>query len=464
MNLIGDLAETWDIEEEGKVIIFHLRKGVRWHDGVRFSASDVDFTYKTLVDPDTPTPYSGDFERIESLEIVDDYTVRITYKEPFAPALSSWGMFIIPEHILKGVDNLLSSDFSRNPVGTGPYRFKRWVSQEKVELRENQDYFEHRPNIDRAIVRDVPDTATLFLEVLKEGVDNCGLTPLQYLKHTKHPLFTRNYRKFRYPSNSFLYLGYNLDNPLFKDARVRRALTHAVDREEIIKAVILGEGIVSTGPLTPESWAYNEGMTAFEFSPEKARLLLKQAGWTDSNNDGILDKDGFPFKFTIITNQGNLERQKVAEIIQSRLKDIGVKVEIKIVEWSVFIDEVINKRKFETVLLGWSLSRDPDMYDIFHSSKTKEGEFNFISYKNEEVDRMLVEARRDFDVDKRKQLYYRIQELVYQDQPYMFIYVPNSLSCIHKRFEGIEPAKIGYWYNFIDWWVSLKNQRYKTLY
>ena len=461
LNLVGDLAQTWQTEEEGKVIIFHLRKGVLWHDGKEFSAYDVEFTYKKLIDPNTPTPYSGDFERIENLEILDRYTVKITYKEPFSPGLASWTMGIIPKHILEKEENLLSSKFSRNPIGTGPYKFKKWIAQEKIELVVNEDYFEKRPNIDRVIFRIIPDTATLFLEVLAQGVDSSGLTPLQFLKHSQAPQFKKNYIKFRYPSNSFLYLGYNLNNPLFKDKKVRQALNYAVNKEEIIKAVLLGEGKVSTGPFTPESWAYDPGFKPAEFFPEKAKTLLFEAGFKDEDGDGFLERKGEPFKFTIITNQGNLERQRVAEIIQAQLRNIGIKVEIKVVEWSVFIDEIIRKRKFETVLLGWSLSRDPDIYDIFHSSKTSPSDFNFVGYNNPEVDKLLVEARKTFDRQKRKQLYQRINRLIYEDQPYMFIYIPNSLSCLHQRFRGVKPAKGGYWYNFIDWWVPLKEQKYK---
>jgi peptide/nickel transport system substrate-binding protein len=165
----------------------------------------------------------------------------------------------------------------------------------------------------------------------------------------------------------------------------------------------------------------------------------------------------------MITNQGNEERLKVAQIIQRRLKDIGIKVKIKVVEWSVFLTEYIDKRNFETVLLGWSLPREPDNYDIFHSSKTGEGQFNFIGYKNEEVDRLLTEGRRNFDIEKRKACYQRIHEIFYDEQPYMFIFVPDGLSILHSRFQGIKPAPIGIGYNFIDWWVPRAQQRYNRL-
>lgn len=462
INLTGDLAESWEIEEGGLVIIFHLRKNVFWHDGHRFSADDVEFTYKKLIDPKVPTPYGGDFERVKSLEIIDDYTVKVTYKEPFAPGLSSWGMPIMPKHLLENQD-LTHTAFQRHPTGTGPYRFSKWRAQEKIELESNHKYFEKRPYIDRYIWRVIPDESTIFLELQTLGIDSTGLTPLQYTRQTNSRFFQKYYRKFLTPSFTYVYLAYNLHNPKFSDKRVRLALNYAVDKDEIIKIVLLGLGKPATGPFIPDSWAYNNFVKPAAFDPKKARLLLSEAGWSDYNKDGWLEKDGKVFEFTIATNQGNGERIKTAEIIQRRLKDIGIKVKIRVVEWSVFLTEYINKRNFETVLLGWSIPREPDIFDIWHSSKTREGEFNFIGYKNEEVDRLLVEARRIFDTDKRKIFYHRIHEILYDEQPYMFIYVPDGLSILSSRFRGIEPAPIGIGYNFIYWWVQRNEQRYNRL-
>jgi peptide/nickel transport system substrate-binding protein len=284
---------------------------------------------------------------------------------------------------------------------------------------------------------------------------------LQYTRQTDTAFFRKYYQKFRLPSFSYTYLGYNLNNPKFQDKRVRQALNYAIDKKEIIDMVLLGLGSIATGPFTPESWAYNDKVKPAPFDPVKAKKLLQEAGWQDSNADGWLDKDGETFEFTIITNQGNEERAKAAQIIQMRLKNIGIKVKIKIVEWSVFLTEFIDKRNFEGVLLGWSLARDPDNYDIWHSSKTRESEFNFIGYKNEEVDNALIEARRTFDQEKRQAYYHRIHQIIYDEQPCMFLYVPDSLTIVHSRFQEVRAAPIGIGYNFIDWWVPKAQQRYK---
>jgi peptide/nickel transport system substrate-binding protein len=461
INLVGDLAESWDIQDDGLTIIFHLRKNVFWHDGAPFSAKDVEFTYSKLIDPAVRTPYSGDFLKVKSLEVLDDYTVKITYSEPFSPGLASWGMGIMPRHLLEGED-LNSTPFSRKPIGSGPYKFKSWKSQEKIELTSYKDYFEKEPFISRYIYRIIPDGATLFLELQAKGIDSSGLTPLQYKKMTDTRFFMNNYRKFRLESFSYTYLGYNLRNPLFQDARVRQALDYAVDKEEILQGILLGLGKICTGPFIPEGWAYNKEVVPKEFSPEKAKKILEECGWQDTNRDGILDKGGVDFSFTILTNQGNIERQRVAEIIQARLKDIGIKVKIKVIEWSALLSDFIDKRRFEAVLLGWSLGREPDNYDIWHSSKTKEGEFNFLGYANAEIDRLLEEGRKTFDQDKRREIYRKAHKIIYEDQPCMFLYVPDALPVVSSRFEAIRPAPIGIGYNLIEWWVPKQKQRYKA--
>ncbi len=460
LNLTGDLAEGWEVKEDGLVIIFHLRKGVTWQDGKPFTASDVEFTYRKLIDPQVRTPYSGDFERVKSLEILDDYTVKVTYKEPFAPGLSSWGMFIMPKHILDGQD-LNATDFSRSPVGTGPYRLKSWRSQEKIELESYRGYFEKRPHIDRYIYRVISDESTMFLEALTQGLDWTSITPLQYVRQTDTPYFKKYYRKFKLPAYIYTYLGYNLADPRFSDKRVRKAIDLAVDKEEIIRIILLGQGSICTGPFVPQSWAYNHGVKPHPFDPPAARRLLADAGWKDTDKDGWLDKDGRVFEFTVITNAGNEERLKTAEIIQRRLKDVGIRMKIKAVEWSVFLNEFIDKRNFEAVLLGWSLSRDPDNYDIWHSSKTRPGEFNFLGFRNKEADQLLEEGRRVFDQDRRRQIYHELHALIYEEEPCLFLYVPDSLSILHKRFQGIELAPAGISYNFIDWWVSKREQKYR---
>jgi len=459
IKIIGDLAESWEIADDGLTIIFHLRKNVKWHDGVPFTAKDVEFTYKKLVDPAVKTPYGGDFERIKRLEVLDPYTIRVTYKEPFSPALSSWGMMIMPEHLLKDED-LNKTGFARRPVGTGPYKFKRWKTGDYIELVYNQEYFEGRPYINRYLYRIIPDDATIFLELETEGIDLTTLTPLQYTKETDNKFFRARYNKFKYPSFGYTYVGYNLADPKFQDVRVRRAIDYAVDKQAIIDTVLFGLARVTTGPFMMDSWAYNKEVRPLPCDTGKAKGLLKEAGWEDVNGDGWLEKDGRIFEFTLLVNQGNTDRLRAAEMIQAYLKAVGIKMKIRVLEWSTMITEFINKRRFEAVLMGWFLTRDPDNYDIWHSSKTREGEFNFVGYKNEKVDKLLEDGRRIFDETKRAEIYHEIHEVIHDDEPYLFLYSAEVLPIVNKRFHGVEVSPIGIGYNFIKWYVPKPEQRY----
>jgi len=198
----------------------------------------------------------------------------------------------------------------------------------------------------------------------------------------------------------------------------------------------------------------------FPHDPAKARALLAEAGWQDRNGDGLLDKDGQPFAFELLVNQGNEVRGKCAEIIQRRLAEIGISVKIRVVEWAAFVNDFINKRRFDTTILGWTIPLDPDLYDVWHSTKTGPQELNFTSFKNEEVDRLLEKGRSTFNLEERKKCYYRIQEILAEEQPYTFLYVPDALPIIQSRFRGIELAPLGIGHNFIKWYVPAPEQRF----
>jgi peptide/nickel transport system substrate-binding protein len=462
LEIVGDLAESWSVSEDGLTLTFVLRPNVRWHDGAPVTARDVRFTYEKLIDPAVRTPYSSSYELVESLQVLDERTVQVRYREPFAPALESWMMGIIPEHLLSRED-LNTTAFLRRPVGHGPFRFVRWKTGELIELAANPDYFEHRPYLDRYLYRIIPDSATMLLELLTGGVDLMSLSPLQYRRQTDTPYVRRAYRKFRYPSFGFTYIGYNLSDARFQDVRVRRAMDLAIDKPALIDGVLYGLGAVATGPYPKESWAYDPTIHPPPYDVEQAKRWLAEAGWVDRDRDGWLDREGQPFRFTLITNQGNEVRRQVAELVQQQLKAVGIEVRLRIIEWSTFVHEFIDKRRFEAVLLGWSLSRDPDLYDLFHSSKTREGEYNFVGYASPEVDRLLEAGRRTFDREERQGIYREVHRRLAEDAPYTFLFVPDALPIVAARLRNITPTPIGIGYNLIDWYVPLPEQRYRRL-
>lgn len=461
VQLVGDLAESFEITPDCLSATFHLRKGVKWHDQKEFTADDVLFTYQQITNPKNVTPYSSEFETVKQVEKVDPYTIKVLYKEPFAPGIANWGMGMIPKHLLDGKD-LNTDPFNRNPIGTGPFIFSEWTTGQKIVLKANPNYFEGKPEIEEYVYRIIPDTATQFLELKALSLDLMGLRPVQYKKQTDDAFFKREFNKFQYPSLGYTYLGYNLLDPRFSDKRVRQALAYAIDKKMIVEGVLLGLGRPATGPYIPESWAYNSEVKDFDYNTEKAKALLLEAGWKPGT-DGLLQKDGKPFTFTIMTNQGNEERAKAAEIIQGSLRKIGIQAEIRVMEWQAFLHDFIDKKRFEAILLGWSMGLDPDLYAIWHSSKTKEGEFNFISYKNDQVDALLLKGRTTCDQNERKMIYREVHRLISDDQPYTFLYYPQSLPIVHQRFKGVQPSPIGISYNLPQWKIPKnKAEWYQT--
>lgn len=461
LRLVGDLAENWEVLEGGLRIRFHLKQGVLWQDGRPFTAADVEFTYQKLTDSSAPTPYGGDFEKIRSLDVKDAFTVDVLYKEAFSPGLSSWTMGIIPKHLLEK-ENMLTTAFARNPVGTGPYALLKWKSGEKIELQANKRYFKGAPVISRYVYRIIPDQSTLFLELQTENLDFASLTPLQYSRQTKTTFFQKKYVKYRYPAFAYVYVGYNLEHPLFLDKRVRKAVGMAIDKKEIVDVTLMGLGKVSTGPFLPGTWAYDASVPPQASDPGRAARLLTEAGWSDTDGDGIRDKHGKKLSFTLITNQGNDARKMACEIIQKRLAEVGVDMRIQVVEWGAFLKEFIDKKRFDAVLLAWQLSRDPDPYDIFHSANTAPGKFNFVSYRNAEVDKLIERGRTAFGESERANVYHRIHGILNEDEPYTFLYVPDALPIVHRRFKNIEVSPAGLGHNFIRWFVPPAETRYRV--
>ncbi|WP_254045497.1 ABC transporter substrate-binding protein, partial [Thermodesulfovibrio sp. N1] len=264
LNIVGDLAESWQISKNGKEIIFYLRKGIKWHDGFEFTAEDVVFTYKAVTDPKNPTPYSSNYGPVKEVKAVDKYTVKVIYEKPFAPALESWGMGILPKHLLEGKE-LFNSQLNRTPIGTGPYKIKEWITGQRVVLEKNENYYEGIPFFEKFITRIIPDPSTMFLELRFGGIDFMGLNPAQYKYYGNKAYFKKYFNVYRYPSFGYTYIGYNLKDPLFSEKKVRQAIAHAINKKEIIEGVLLGYGTPCTGPFPPSSWAYNPNIKDFEY-------------------------------------------------------------------------------------------------------------------------------------------------------------------------------------------------------
>jgi peptide/nickel transport system substrate-binding protein len=465
LNIIPDLAESWEFSRDCLHLTFKLRQNVKWHDGHPFTADDVLFTYRTMIDPRTPTAYRDDFLAVRDISAPDPYTVRVDYAQPQAKALPSWEFWILPRHLLEPwaqQGKLREAPQNRTaPVGTGAYRFKEWKPGEKLVLTANRDFYMGPPYISRLVVRIIPSQATIFLELKARGIDYTEtLTALQYTRQTNYPAFRKAYHKFSYPANGYTYLGFNLRDPRFRDHRVRLAFAYAINKRELIEGVRQGLAREASGPFKPGTWAFNPNVKPIPYDPARAKLLLAQAGWVDRDGDGLVDKDGHRFKFEILTNQGNEERRKAAEIIQAALKDIGVVVEIRVIEWASLLKEYIKKRRFEALVLGWGIGSDPDQSAVWHSSQTGPDQLNHIGYSNPVVDELLERGKASCNEAERAPYYHRLHEVLAEDQPLVFLYWGQTLPVVASRVYGIVPTTNGIIYNFEKWFVPKELQRY----
>ncbi|WP_285906482.1 peptide-binding protein [Pseudodesulfovibrio pelocollis] len=452
IEVVPHAAKSFEVLDQGRLLRFTLREDIRWFDGRPLTAEDVEFTYRLMIDPETPTAYAENFKAVKAFRLTGPFSFEVEYDQPFAKALITWAMDILPKHALEG-ENLLDTRYSRQPLGAGPYKLREWTPGTRIVLEANPDYFEGRPHIDRVIYRMIPDLSTQFLELKAGNLDTMDLTPLQYLFQTTGPGWDGSFHKFEYLASGYAFLGFNMKHPFFQDVRVRRAIDHAIDRREIVMGVLFGLGEMANGPYKPGTWQYNEDVVPREYDTQRARALLAEAGWADTDGDGLLDKDGVPFAFSIITNQGNTQRIKAGVIIQQRLADVGIKVELRTVEWAAFIKEFVDKGRFDAVILSWNILQDPDIYSVWHSSQAVERGLNFTRYVNPVLDDLLERGRRLVDPKERKPIYDEVQRILHDDVPYCFLYVPKSLPIVQARVQNIEAAPAGITYNFPQWWI-----------
>jgi peptide/nickel transport system substrate-binding protein len=467
LNLAPAMAQSWTYSRDCLELTFKLRQDIKWHDGYPFTAADVVFTYETMINPKTPAPFKEGFLLVKSVDAPDAYTVRVHYDKPYARAVETWGTSILPKHLLQSfadAGTLRESPQNSQPVGTGPYRFQEWKPGEKVVLVANPDYYEGRPYLSRIVYRVIPSQATIFLELKANGVDYVNtLTGIQYARQTEYPAFRKAYHKFRYPASDYTFLGFNLKDPRFADRRVRQAFAHAINKQELIDGVRLGLAREATGPIRPGTWAYTDKVPRFDYDPEKAKALLAEAGWKDRDGDGLIeDPTGKPFTLTIRTNQGNDERKKIAEIVQQRLKEIGIQADIQLIEWAAFIKEFVKPRRFEVVVLGLGTGTDPDQFVVWHSSQRGPDQMNRTGYDNPEVDRLLEAGRMSCSQNERVQYYHRIQEILAGDLPMIFLYYRDLLPVVASRVRGVTPSPSGIMYNFNEWYVPKTQQRYTS--
>jgi peptide/nickel transport system substrate-binding protein len=447
LDLEGELASSWQVSTDQKTITFKLKPNLKWADGKPLTSADVLWTWQAITDDKNGSPYASDFQLVKKAEAPDANTFSITYETPFAPALDSWaGLQVLPKHLLEGQD-LHTTAFARKPVGSSYYQLDSWTANQNIQLSRNPSSVLGPAKIDRMISRIIPDKSAQFLELMAGNIDNMGLDPIQYSRIVPaRPQLNQTLNLYKELGSGYIYMGFNLKHKPFDDVRVRKAINYAIDKQEIIDGVYLGLGINIASPYKPGTRWSNPNLQPYPYDPEKAKRLLKEAGFV-LNSSGILERDGKPLSFEIITNQ-NKEREKSAVLIQRRLKTVGIDVKIRAIEWASFISRFIKTGDFDAIILGWSLSLDPDQYGIWHSSQQGGDKFNFIGYNNPKVDKLLEQGRTELDPDKRQVIYHQFSKELLEDSPIVYLSAGYGLSAIHKRVQGIAdpvpPAGVGF--------------------
>ncbi len=454
LNYAPDLAESWQISNDQKTISFKLKKGLQWADGKPLTSADVLFTWKLITNPNTRTPYASDYQLVKKASTPDSLTFKVTYESSYAPALDTWtSLHILPKHILKDED-INNTFFSRKPTGSSFYKLDEWISGQQVTLKANDKSVLGVPLINKLISRIIPDTSSQFLELTADNIDVMNINPIQYQRvFPARKDLRQKIALYKELGNGYTYLGFNLKKTPFNDIRVRQALNYAIDKDEVIKGVLLGLGEPISSPYKPGTRWNNPNLSPYPYKPSKALVLLQEAGFK-KNDAGILMKNGKPLKFEIITNQ-NKQREMTAVVIQKRLQEIGVEVSIRVIEWASFVNRFIKTGDFDVVVLGWSLSLDPDQYNIWHSSQQGPGQFNFLGYSNKNVDKLLELGRKELNVSKREKIYHEFSKYLLEDSPIIYLYAGYALSAVHKRVKGVKnPAPpAGIYHNNYDWFV-----------
>ena len=356
-------------------------------------------------------------------------------------------------------------------MGSGPYKFNLWKTGREVELVRDAKYWGNgkdgidQPYLDRLKFRIINNMDAALIRLKSGSLDYMEvLQPIQAVRGTSSERFKSEFQKYEYYAPTYSYIGWNNDHPIFRDKRVRQAMTYLTNRKQIVKSVLFGLGEVVDSHIYLFRPEYDRALKSYPFDPGKATALLKEAGWNDTDGDGVLDKviDGkrTPLRFEIKVNSGNAVRKSVALVLLDELKKHGIAASVRELDWTIFLNDVKN-HNFDAVVLGWQMSTiEPDAYQVWHSSQAANKGSNAISYKNARVDEILEQYRREFDPQKRIEMYKEFQEIISEEQPYTFLYIGKRVSAVERRFQGVKVFPDGL--RPIDWWVPAGLQRFAS--
>lgn len=483
------------ISKDKLTYTFKIHRDAHFQDGHELTGEDVLFSIKAIKCPLVNAPFLRVYyNSVVDAELVDAHTIRFITKEPYFLNESQLGSIQIlprhyydPENLLKTVsvrdlgkdpsqfpesvrrfaDNF-NKNYSRNPMGSGPYKFSSWKTGQEVELARDPNYWGNgKVGIDQVFLDRIryriinsPDAALVTLK--SGGLDTMDLTPVQAIRGTSSERFKREFQKFEYFAPSYSYIGWNNDHPIFKDKRVRQAMAYLTNRKQMVKTLLFGLGEVVDGPIFFFRPEYDKTLFNYPYDPQKAVDLLKEAGWKDTDGDGVLDKviDGkkTPFRFEFKVPSASTTGKSVILVLQDELRKYGIMATVRELDWTIFLDDVKN-HKFDAVIMAWGMpASEPDEYQVWHSSQAANKGSNHISYRNARVDRILEDYRREFDPKKRVELYKEFQRILNDEQPYTFLFARKTVTAVQRRFHGVTVYPAGL--RPQEWWVPLSEQRY----
>ncbi len=441
LNPVGDLAERWTLGDDKLTWTFNLRRNVTWHDGAPFTARDVKFTIERLwLNPPVGFYQRANVDTISRVDIVDDYTLRIVTRTPFAtlPVMLGYLTNILPEHILGRytIDQLRNPvDFLRNPIGTGPFKFGESVLGSHVRLVAYDRYFLGRPKLDAVVFKVIADLEQQLAQLQTRQLDFMVIEPPQVPVVQK----MAHVQLIDAPQVNYTYIGFNHRLEPFTDRKVRQALTHAVDRKAILEKIFLGRGRIATGPINPlNAWAYTDKVQQFPYNKELAERLLDEAGWA-KGPDGLRRKGGQTMKILLETDRGNPVREQIAVVARQYWRDVGVDAEVRLSEFNALLSRIRTRPSDVQAWELWYITPpDPDVLGYYHTT----GTLNEFSYSNPEADRLLEEGRATFDQKARAKVYERVQRFIAWDAPVIFLVYPAEVQAMNRRVQGWAP--IGY--------------------
>lgn len=471
-NLTPDLAESYNIQDNGKTYEIKLKSGVYWHDQKPFNADDVIFTIITLQDPEYRSPERKAWEGI-IVEKGDDLTVRFKLKNPYAPFLQKLTLGILPKHIWETVqpDNFALNENNLKPVGTGPYQFEsiektKSGAVKSIKLKIHKQHFAKAAYIEHVsfIIYPTQDDA---LKALNDGgIDGLGLLSAQEKNKLADGITT-------YSLSMPLYYAiyFNTErNKSLAEKSVRQALAQAINKSDILKNILLNEGAIVDSPLPQNIFGESPNIVKYNFNLEEAKKILEQAGWVDKNNDGIREKSvtndkkvttEVPLQITLTTVELP-ELEKVAQYTKDSWQKIGVMTNIITINTGSIQGDIIKPRDYQALLFGNILRLTADPYSFWHSSQKRDPGLNLSLYENKTVDGILLDARQDMNPDTRKQKLDQFQKIVTEDLPAIFLYNPNYLYAVSNHIKGIEiktiPLPADRFSQIANWYISMERK------